>query len=170
MAERLKAPRDGGRERDEQVRRDVSEMLLRIERGGEPVIRELSRRLDRWDPPDFVVGPETIAAATRAVPEALAGHIEFALGQVRGFARHQRETLTDLRVEVLPGVVLGHRHVPVESSGAYVPGGRYPMLASSFMTIAGCGPPLNGGAQALMRCTRATLAVTIDMCADATIG
>jgi sulfopropanediol 3-dehydrogenase len=155
VAERLKAPRDGGGGRDEQVRRDVSEMLLRIERGGEPVIRELSRRLDGWDPPDFVVGPDAIAAAEEEVPDALAEHIAFALAQVRGFARHQRATMSDLRVEVLPGVVLGHRHVPVESSGAYVPGGRYPMLASSFMTIAvpkvagvervvACAPPRHG--------------------------
>jgi sulfopropanediol 3-dehydrogenase len=155
VAERLKAPQDGGGGRDEQVRRDVSEMLLRIERGGEPVIRELSRRLDGWDPPDFVVGPDAIAAAAEEVPDALAEHIAFALAQVRGFAHHQRETLTDLRVEVLPGVVLGHRHVPVETCGAYVPGGRYPMLASSFMTIAvpkvagvervvACAPPRHG--------------------------
>jgi sulfopropanediol 3-dehydrogenase len=155
MAERLKAPQADAGARDEQVRRDVSEMLLRIERGGEPVIRELSRRLDGWDPPDFVVGSDAIAAAAEEVPDALAEHIAFALAQVRGFARHQRETICDLRVEVLPGVVLGHRHIPVETSGAYVPGGRYPMLASSFMTIAvpkvagvervvACAPPRHG--------------------------
>ena len=67
---------------------------------------------------------------------ALARHIEFALEQVRGFARAQRATLRDLCVEPLPGVVLGHRHIPVGAVGAYVPGGRYPMLASSFMTVA----------------------------------
>jgi sulfopropanediol 3-dehydrogenase len=155
VAELLKAPAADAGARDEQVRRDVSEMLLRIERGGEPVIRELSRRLDNWDPPDFVVGADAIAAATRAIPDELAEHIAFALAQVRRFAQRQRETLSDLRVEVLPGVVLGHRHVPVRSSGAYVPGGRYPMLASSFMTIAvpkvagvehvvACAPPRHG--------------------------
>jgi sulfopropanediol 3-dehydrogenase len=155
VAERLKAPLGERGASDEQVRRDVSEMLLRIERGGEPVIRELSRRLDGWDPPEFVVGPEAAAAASAEIPHELAEHIAFALDQVRGFAQHQRDTLTDLRVEVLPGVVLGHRHVPVGSSGAYVPGGRYPMLASSFMTIAvpkvagvghvvACAPPRGG--------------------------
>jgi sulfopropanediol 3-dehydrogenase len=155
VAERLKAPLGESGASDEQVRRDVSEMLLRIDRGGEPVIRELSRRLDGWDPPEFVVGPEAAAAASAEIPHELAEHIAFALDQVRGFAQHQRDTLTDLRVEVLPGVVLGHRHVPVGSSGAYVPGGRYPMLASSFMTIAvpkvagvghvvACAPPRGG--------------------------
>jgi sulfopropanediol 3-dehydrogenase len=155
VAERLKAPSGESGASGEQVRRDVAEMLLRIERGGEPVIREYSRRLDDWDPPDFVVDAETVAAATRSIPGELAEHIEFALGQVRRFAQHQRGTLSDLRVEVLPGVVLGHRHVPVASSGAYVPGGRYPMLASSFMTIAvpkvagvehvvACAPPRQG--------------------------
>ncbi len=90
-----------------------------------------------------------------AVGDALAGHIAFALDQVRGFARAQRATLADLRVETLPGVVLGHRHLPVDAVGAYVPGGRYPMLASSFMTVAvakeagvprviGCAPPRGG--------------------------
>jgi len=155
VAERLKAPLGERGASDEQVRRDVSEMLLRIERGGEPVIRELSRRLDGWDPPEFVVGADAAAAAAAEIPEELAEHIAFALDQVRGFAQHQRDTLADLRVEVLPGVVLGHRHVPVASSGAYVPGGRYPMLASSFMTIAvpkvagvghvvACAPPRGG--------------------------
>ena len=152
MAEHLKRPapapdRDGAR-----IRRDVSDMLRRIERGGESAVREYSRRLDGWDPPSFLVATAT---ADGAVPEALRAHIGFALEQVRGFARAQRETLADLRTEPLPGVVLGHRHVPVGAVGAYVPGGRYPMLASSFMTVAvakeagvervvGCAPPRGG--------------------------
>jgi sulfopropanediol 3-dehydrogenase len=146
MAEHLKRPA-GTRAASARVRRDVSEMLLRIERGGERAVREYSRRLDGWDPPSFLVEPRE-----GGVDEALRGHIAFALEQVRGFARAQRATLTDLRVEPHPGVVLGHRHVPVGAVGAYVPGGRYPMLASSFMTIAvakeagvervvGCAPP-----------------------------
>ena len=155
MAERLKAPEASGTEAGERVRRDVSEMLLRIERGGEAVVREYSRTLDGWDPPSFAVGDAAIRAAGDALDDDLKAHIAFALEQVRGFARHQRDTLTDLRVETLPGVVLGHRHVPVAASGAYVPGGRYPMLASSFMTIAvpkvagvprvvACAPPQRG--------------------------
>jgi sulfopropanediol 3-dehydrogenase len=146
MAEHLKRP-TSARAAGERVRRDVSEMLLRIERGGERAVREYSRRLDGWDPPSFLVEPRE-----GGVDDELQRHIAFALDQVRGFARAQRATLADLRVEPHPGVVLGHRHVPVGSVGAYVPGGRYPMLASSFMTIAvakeagvervvGCAPP-----------------------------
>ncbi len=153
MPEHLKRPAGGGDATSARVRQDVSEMLLRIERGGEPVVREYSRKLDDWSPPSFVVEPSPAGAG--ALTEELRSHIDFALRQVRGFARAQRSTLADLRVEPLPGVVLGHRHVPVDAVGAYVPGGRYPMLASSFMTIAvakeagvrhviGCAPPRAG--------------------------
>jgi sulfopropanediol 3-dehydrogenase len=152
MAEHLKRPAAGTAARDERVRRDVAEMLLRIERSGETAVREYSRRLDGWDPPSFLVA---LDGADEGVPDDLRGHVAFALEQVRGFARAQRATLADLRVEPLPGVVLGHRHLPVGAVGAYVPGGRYPMLASSFMTVAvakeagvphvvGCAPPQRG--------------------------
>ncbi len=153
MAEQLKAPaRDGGGT-SHRVRADVSEMLLRIERGGDAVVREYSSKLDGWNPVSFLVDPAPSSAG--ALSSELRAHIEFALMQVRAFARAQRSTMSDLRVEPLPGVVLGHRHVPVDAVGAYVPGGRYPMLASSFMTIAvakeagvrhviGCAPPRAG--------------------------
>ena len=151
MAEHLKRPSASAAAASERVRSDVSEMLLRIERSGERAVREYSRRLDGWDPPSFLV--ELGEAAPP--PDALREHVAFALAQVRGFARAQRATLSDLRVETLPGVVLGHRHVPVGAVGAYVPGGRYPMLASSFMTVAvakeagvprvvACAPPRRG--------------------------
>jgi sulfopropanediol 3-dehydrogenase len=151
MAEQLKAAAQPTAQ-DERVRRDVSEMLLRIERGGETVVREYSRTLDGWDPPSFLVDPR--GAADGVDPE-LREHIAFALDQVRTFAAAQRTGLQDLRVETLPGVVLGHRHIPVGAVGAYVPGGRYPMLASSFMTVAvakvagvphvvACAPPQRG--------------------------
>ena len=151
MAEQLKAAAPQTAQ-DERIRRDVSEMLLRIERGGESVVREYSRTLDGWDPPSFLVDPR--AAADGVVPE-LREHIAFALDQVRTFAAAQRTGLQDLRVETLPGVTLGHRHIPVGAVGAYVPGGRYPMLASSFMTVAvakvagvphvvACAPPQRG--------------------------
>ena len=153
MPEQLKRPQGVDAGTPVRIRQDVSEMLLRIRRGGEPVVREYSERLDGWNPPSFLVEPSP--ASGSAVGEELRAHIDFALRQVRGFARAQRSTLTDLRVEPLPGVVLGHRHVPVDAVGAYVPGGRYPMLASSFMTIAvakeagvrhvvGCAPPRGG--------------------------
>jgi sulfopropanediol 3-dehydrogenase len=135
MAEHLKHPSAPPPEASQQLRRTVSEMLVDIERRGEAAVREHSRRLDGWDPPSFVVGEMERRAAGDALSDDLREHIAFAQAQVRGFAERQRATMADLEVETLPGVVLGHRHVPVGAVGAYVPGGRYPMLASSFMTV-----------------------------------
>jgi sulfopropanediol 3-dehydrogenase len=155
MAEPLKTPERPAPQASERVKRDVSEMLLAIERRGERAVREYSRRLDGWNPPAFTVRDGEVRAAADQLPDELKEHIAFAQAQVRGFAQRQRETLTDLRVETLPGVVLGHRHVPVGAVGAYVPGGRYPMLASAFMTVVvpkvagvervvACAPPRDG--------------------------
>jgi sulfopropanediol 3-dehydrogenase len=123
----------------EGVRREVvdtvSQMLSEIASGGEEAVRRYSRQLDDWDPESFLLGADQIAAAREAVPEETRGHIEAALGNVQEFARAQRGTMTDLEVETAPGVHLGHRHVPIDRVGAYVPGGRYKMLASAFMTI-----------------------------------
>lgn len=138
-----------------QVRDTVSEMLASIERDREQAIRRYSRDLDKWDPPSFKVDRATIARAAEEVDEQLKQHIAFAQAQVRGFAQAQRATLADLEVETLPGVTLGHRHIPVQTAGSYVPGGRYPMLASSFMTVivpkvagvdrvVACAPPRAG--------------------------
>ena len=135
------------------VRTRVSEMLARIERQGERALRRYSVELDDWSPPSFVVGREEIERAQ--VDPELHRHVAFALEQVRGFAVAQLGTLADLELETLPGVTLGHRHIPVGSVGAYVPGGRYPMLASAFMTVAvpkvagvervvACAPPHRG--------------------------
>jgi sulfopropanediol 3-dehydrogenase len=118
-----------------EVRRRVDAMLADIESGGAEAVRRWSRELDGWNPERFVVGEAEFERAAAELDGELREHIAFAQAQIRGFAEAQRATLTDLRVETLPGVVLGHRHIPVESVGAYVPGGRYPMLASAFMTI-----------------------------------
>ena len=138
------------------VRRTVSEMLSTIERDGADAIRRYSAELDRWDPPSFIVDEAAIAAAADRVDGELREHIAFAQEQVRAFATAQRETMHDLEVQTLPGVTLGHRHIPVRTVGAYVPGGRYPMLASSFMTVivpkvagvehvTACAPPQREG-------------------------
>jgi sulfopropanediol 3-dehydrogenase len=119
----------------EDVRRAVAEMLADIERRGEDAVRELSRTLDGWEPDSFLVGEQEAEAAAASLPEELKRHIAFAQGRVRDFAERQLATLSDLQVETLRGVRLGHRHVPVGAVGAYVPGGRYPMLASAFMTV-----------------------------------
>jgi sulfopropanediol 3-dehydrogenase len=154
MAEYLKRAEPGGAA-GEEVRRIVSEMLLEIERRGGGAVREYSRRLDGWDPPSFRVTGEEVRAAEAAVPDELREQIAFAQTQVRNFAIRQRATLDDLELETLPGVVLGHRHVPIDAVGSYVPGGRYPMLASAFMTVVvpkvagvrrvvACAPPREG--------------------------
>ena len=139
----------------DEIKRTVSEMLSRIDADPEAGIRHYSRELDGWDPASFVVDAETIASAADHLDPALRGHIGFAQDQIRGFATAQRATMQDLEVETLPGVVLGHRHIPVQTVGSYVPGGRYPLLASAFMTVivpkvAGverviaCAPPRGG--------------------------
>jgi sulfopropanediol 3-dehydrogenase len=139
----------------ESVRGTVSEMLSTIEHGGARAIRDYSLAIDGWDPPSFVVSRSEIEAAALQVDDELCEHIEFAQDQVRGFAEAQRATLHDLEVETLPGVTLGHRHIPVGTVGSYVPGGRYPMLASAFMTVivpkvagvervVACAPPQAG--------------------------
>jgi sulfopropanediol 3-dehydrogenase len=155
MAEYLKRPSATVQQATEEVKRTVEEMLARIELEGLDAVREYSRRLDGWDPPSFRVGEEEIEAAAARVPDELKEHIAFAQDQVRSFAERQRQTLTELDVETQPGVVLGHRHIPVGAVGSYVPGGRYPMLASAFMTVlvpkvagvervVACAPPWEG--------------------------
>jgi sulfopropanediol 3-dehydrogenase len=137
------------------VKSTVAEILADIERRGEAGVRDWSLRLDGWAPDTFMVGREEMDAAAATVPDDLKEHILFAADQVRSFAERQRSTLTDLDVETLPGVRLGHRHIPVEAVGSYVPGGRYPMVASAFMTVvvpkvagvervAACAPPREG--------------------------
>ena len=135
MVQYLKEGPRPSREAPDEVKQTVSEMLLRIEREGEPAVREYSRRLDGWDPPSFRVGEAEFEAASDATSDELKEHIAFAQEQIRKFAELQRATLEDLEEETLPGVVLGHRHIPVAAVGSYVPGGRYPMLASAFMTV-----------------------------------
>ncbi len=155
MAHYIKSASLAPEQTSEEVRRTVSAMLSDIERRGASAVREHSRRLDGWDPPSFVVSSAELQAAERGVGDELREHIAFAQTQVRRFAQAQRATLSDLEIESAPGVVLGHRHVPVDSVGSYVPGGRYPMLASSFMTVivpkvagvrrvVACAPPRQG--------------------------
>jgi sulfopropanediol 3-dehydrogenase len=139
----------------DEVRRTVAEILADVEQRGGDAVREWSLRLDGWDPDTFLVGADEIEAAAAALPDELEGHMVFAQAQVRSFAERQLATLGELEVETLPGVRLGHRHVPVDAVGSYVPGGRYPMLASAFMTVVvpkvagvrrvvACAPPREG--------------------------
>jgi sulfopropanediol 3-dehydrogenase len=155
MATFLKDPNPPTVEATDELQSRVAAMLRDIEEGGLDAVRRYSRDLDGWDPESFVVSDEEFERVSAALDPALKEHIAFAQTQVRTFAQAQRDTLTDLRVDMGPGVVLGHRHIPVGAVGAYVPGGRYPMLASSFMTVlvakvagvdrvVACAPPWQG--------------------------
>ncbi|HET9093919.1 MAG TPA: histidinol dehydrogenase [Solirubrobacteraceae bacterium] len=131
----LKQPNPPTTEATEELRTRVSDILRDIEHGGLDAVRRYSHEFDNWDPADFVVSDEEFQRAAAGVDDTLKEHIAFAQNQVRTFAQAQRGTLSELEVEVGTGVVLGHRLIPVNAVGAYVPGGRYPMLASSFMTV-----------------------------------
>jgi sulfopropanediol 3-dehydrogenase len=141
---------------DAKVRETVEAILADIEARGEAAVRELSKRFDNWDPASFRLTPQEIERAIAQVRKRDLDDIKFAQAQVRNFAQKQLETLRDLEVETLPGVILGHRHIPVNSIGCYVPGGRYPMVASAHMSIVtarvagvnriiACAPPYRGG-------------------------
>jgi sulfopropanediol 3-dehydrogenase len=135
MASYLKRAEAPPASTSEEIKRTVATMLADVERRGERAVRDLSRRLDEWEPDSFLVGTDEVEAAEASLPDDLKEHIAFAQERVRDFAERQLATLSDLHVETLRGVRLGHRHVPVGAVGSYVPGGRYPMLASAFMTV-----------------------------------
>src|SRR5262249_44693787 len=120
---------------DQKVRETVEGILAQVEERKDQAIRELSKKFDNWEPKDFRLTPDEIRKAIAQVPSRDIEDIKFAQAQVRNFAQKQRETMKDLEIETLPGVILGHRHIPVNSIGCYVPGGRYPMVASAHMSI-----------------------------------
>lgn len=135
--------------------RVVTEMLARIEADGETAIREYSRKLDSWDPTNFIVSPDLIAVAERSLPTTVKEDIEFAHRQIREFANRQRESMGEFEVELYPGLITGQRNIPVSAAGCYVPGGRYAHVASAAMSIAtakaagvgqitACSPPRDG--------------------------
>jgi sulfopropanediol 3-dehydrogenase len=122
-------------EADAKVRATVEAIIADVAKRGDQAVRELSQRFDKWSPPSFRLTNHEIRALVARVPQATLDDIKFAQAQIRNFARIQRESLKDVEIETLPGVVLGHRHIPVQSIGCYVPGGRYPMVASAHMSI-----------------------------------
>ncbi len=133
----------------------VASMIREVQQRGDEAVREYSAKLDRWEPEAFRLSEEQLQQVMAAVAERTKDDIRFAQQQIRGFAQVQREALRDVEVETLPGVFLGHRNIAVNSVGCYVPGGRYPMVASAHMSIltakvAGvqrviaCTPPING--------------------------
>ncbi len=157
MAKWLKRGKDieARAEADRQVRTTVEGILADIEKRGDEAVRDLSRKFDNWDRADFRLSPAEIDACLAQLSEQDIADIAFAQAQVRGFAEKQKATMLELEVETLPGVTLGHRHIPISSVGCYVPGGKYPLLASAHMSVltakvAGCGrvitaaPPFHG--------------------------
>ena len=120
---------------DAKVRATVEGILSDIEARGDHAIRDLSIKFDNWDPQTFRLSDAEIEAAISKVPKGDLDDIRFAQSQVRNFAEKQKACLLDLEVETMPGVVLGHRNVPVNSVGCYVPGGKYPMVASAHMSV-----------------------------------
>ncbi|MCP5359511.1 MAG: histidinol dehydrogenase [Sinobacteraceae bacterium] len=140
---------------DAQVRDTVEQILADVASEGDAAVRRYSQRFDGWSPPSFRLSPDDIAAAyTKLAPRAIED-IRFAQQQVRNFAQIQRAALRDVEVETLPGVVLGHRNLPINSVGCYVPGGKYPLVASAHMSVVtakvagvkrviACAPPYQG--------------------------
>jgi sulfopropanediol 3-dehydrogenase len=106
-----------------------------VEARGDAAVRELSQKFDGWSPKDFFLSPAQIRQAITQVPARDIEDIAFAQRQVREFAEVQRASLQDVEVETRPGVILGHKHIPVNAVGCYVPGGRYPMVASAHMSV-----------------------------------
>ena len=120
---------------DAKVRQTVEAILEDVGKRGDAAVRELSAKFDQWSPPSFRLSAAQIDAIMAQVPRGTIADIEFAQAQIRNFAEHQRAALKDIEVETLPGVKLGHKNIPVDSVGCYVPGGRYPMVASAHMSI-----------------------------------
>ena len=157
MAEWLKrgATAETRADKDRDVRSSVEAILADIETRGDAAVRELSIRFDSWDRESYRLEPHEIQECIDQLTGQDLKDIEFAQTQVRNFAQIQRDSMTDVEVETLPGVVLGHKHLPLNAAGCYVPGGKYPLLASAHMSVitakvAGvprvvtCAPPFNG--------------------------
>ena len=147
---------DADRAEDDARTRAVVETTLRdIEARGDAAVRELSEKFDGYAPPSFKLSQAEIDALIAELTPRELEDIKFAQAQVRNFAQAQRDSMLDIEIETMPGVILGHKHIPVQSVGCYVPGGKFPMVASAHMSVAtasvagvprivACTPPFNG--------------------------
>jgi sulfopropanediol 3-dehydrogenase len=154
----MKIIKDGGHrlfEEDEETARYVAGLLKKLRRDGMDAVRRMSRDFDGWDPPNFELSQAELDRAVAACGEQLIRDTDFCQDNVRRFARAQLATLAPLETSPRPGIVLGHRHIPVGCVGSYVPGGRYPMFGSAQMsiiparvagvkTVIACTPPVKG--------------------------
>jgi len=137
------------------VRERVQGIIADIRTRGEAAVREYAGTFDHWTPASFRLSPSEIDQIIATLPQQVIDDIIFVQSQVRNFAEVQRNSMTDVEVETLPGVFLGHRHIPVQAVGCYIPGGKYPLTASAHMTIltakvagvprvVACTPPIRG--------------------------
>ena len=151
----LKPGQAVGPESRGEVTETVVALIEGVRSNGDRAVRELSQRFDNWDPPSFKLSPSEIDEIVASVAPQTLDDIRFAQAQIRRFAEAQLESISDIEVETFPGVTLGHKNLPVDSVGCYVPGGRYPMVASAHMSVltakvAGvrrviaCTPPMDG--------------------------
>ncbi len=140
---------------DPELAERVRSLIADIEIRGESAVREMSKNFDSWEPEQFRLTGAQIQQTLDRVDPSTITDIEFAQSQIRNFAQAQLDSLHDVEVETLPGVTLGHKNLPVSAVGAYVPGGRYPMVASAHMSVltakvagvarvAACTPPIGG--------------------------
>ena len=140
---------------NKKVQTIVEDIISNIENKGDEAVREYSEKFDQWSPTSFRLSKEEIAACYSELDEQVISDIRWAQAQVRNFAQIQRDSMKDVEVETLPGVTLGHKHIPMESVGCYVPGGKYPLVASAHMSVVtakvagvkrviACAPPFDG--------------------------
>jgi sulfopropanediol 3-dehydrogenase len=122
-------------DQDETVSETVTRILADVRVRGMAAVRDYSWRFDKFDPPSFRLSRSELDAIGAQVPEAVKADLAFAQAQIRNFAEAQRRTLGDLECEPYPGIILGHKNIPIESVACYVPGGRYPLIASAHMGI-----------------------------------
>jgi sulfopropanediol 3-dehydrogenase len=157
MAEVLKSGRSASelKDADIRVKETVQKIIRDIEVNGDEAVRKYSEKFDYWSPTLFRLTDQTIREIMDNMPQQVIDDIKFAQKQIRFFAEQQRASVSDIEIETLPGVFLGHKNIPVNSVGCYIPGGRYPMVASAHMSVltakvAGvkrviaCTPPING--------------------------
>ncbi len=140
---------------DAKVRGIVEDILSRIEQAGDAAVRDYSQQFDKWSPDSFRLSQQQIDSCYQELDRQVIDDIRFAQEQVRNFAQIQRDSMKDVEVETLPGVTLGHTHIPMNSVGCYVPGGKYPLVASAHMSVVtakvagvkrviAAAPPFNG--------------------------
>jgi sulfopropanediol 3-dehydrogenase len=154
----MKTIKNGGHrlfEKDPETARVVSDMLLELERNGMDAVRQYSEKFDAWSPASFELSENEIEKVIGSLPEQVVQDTDYCQGNVRRFAQAQLKTLLPLETEIRPGVLLGHKHIPVNAVGSYIPGGRYPMFGSAQMsiipakvagvkTVSACTPPVKG--------------------------